>query len=239
MALAIVPRERNLLDADPTCLTREDVLAHYRHLREISKQHHHEILKRISGDALIQQGRRLGLAHRKTFVLDDPDEMFYVYDLAIYTAPPDRSRAIDRYARSARFDVGSDEALMLEAMRAARFSVLRIEQRRQTAGLIATDLFRDSQIWLVDMGLERSVSDGEIIATRWFTPGPFSMTAGVFVTFQPEMLGAICDLLPQRVSESKIATVTDDRRFAESLYKIALADGVMDRVRYQDLPANT
>ena len=41
-------------------------------------------------------------------------------DLAIYTAPPRRSRAIDRYAKSAQLPPGSDEALMLEAMRAAR-----------------------------------------------------------------------------------------------------------------------
>ena len=48
------------------------------------------------------------------------------------------------------------------------------------------------------------------------------------------MLGEACDLLPRRLSEGKIATLIDDRRFAEAVYKIALADGVMDRVRYQD-----
>jgi hypothetical protein len=30
--------------------------------------------------------------------------------------------------------------------------------------------------------------------------------------------------------------VIDDRRFAEAIYRVALADGIMDRVAYQDLP---
>jgi len=90
----------------------------------------------------------------------------------------------------------------------------------------------------VDVGFESSHPDGEIIATRLFTPGPFSIAAGIYVPFGLEMLGEACYLLPRRLSEGKIATLIDDRRFAEAVYKIALADGVMDRVRYQDPAAN-
>ena len=41
-----------------------------------------------------------------------------------HTAPKDRSRAIDRYARAAGLSPESDEALVLEAMRRARFSII-------------------------------------------------------------------------------------------------------------------
>ena len=50
---------------------------------------------------MLQQARRLGLAQGRTLILDDMEEMNYVFDLAIHTGPPGRSRAIDRYARSA------------------------------------------------------------------------------------------------------------------------------------------
>src|SRR6266704_3331158 len=73
--------------------TQDDLLARYLHLREISKRLHHEALESISGDALLNQARRLGLAQGKTLLLEDMDEMYYVYHLAIYTAPPDRSTA--------------------------------------------------------------------------------------------------------------------------------------------------
>ena len=129
MAVALVPREDNAFANDNPPPARNAVLARYRQLREISKKHHHDILKLISGDAMLQQARRLGLVQGRTLILDDMEEMSYVFDLAIYTAPPGRSRAIDRYARSAQLPPGSDEALMLEAMRAARFAILIIGPR--------------------------------------------------------------------------------------------------------------
>src|SRR5262245_8066163 len=138
MAVAVVPREDNAFANDNPPPGRNAVLARYRQLREISKRHHHDILKLISGDAMLQQARRLGLAHGRRLILDDMEEMSYVFDLAIYTAPPRRSRAIDRYAQ---LPPGSDEALMLEAMRAARFAILIVGRRHDAAGVIATDLF--------------------------------------------------------------------------------------------------
>jgi hypothetical protein len=163
------------------------------------------------------------------------DEMYYVYDLAIYTAPADRSRAIDRYARSAKFEPQSDERLMLDAMRASQFAILLIEQRHDTLGLIAADILRNSKVWLLDVGLESSMDDGELIATRLIAPGPFSMTAGVNIPFGIEMLEPICMLLPQRMGNRKLSRIAEDRRFAEAVYKVGLADGVMDRLAYLDL----
>src|SRR6266581_4005966 len=219
--------------------TRDDLLARYLHLREISKRLHHQALEFISGDALLNQARRLGLAQGKTLLLEDMEEMYYVYDLAIYTAPADRSRAIDRYAKSARFEAQSDERLMLEAMRTSQFAILLIEQRHDTVGLIATDILRNSKVWLLDVGLESSMDDGELIATRLLTPGPFSMTAGVNVPFEIEMLEPLCMLLPQRMSNSRLSRIAEDRRFAEAVYRLGLADGVMDRLTYLDLPDRT
>jgi hypothetical protein len=236
MALPLAQQQLPLAWDGDMRVTRDDLLVRYLHLREISKRLHHEALKSISGDALLNQARRLGLAQGKTLFLDDMDEMYYVYDLAIYTAPPDRSRAIDRYARSTKFDARSDERLLLEAMQASQFAILLIEQRHDTMGLIATDILRNSKVWLVDVGLESSMDEGELIATRLLTPGPFSMTAGVNVPFEIEMLEPLCALLPQRMGNSKLSRIADDRRFAEAVYKLGLADGVMDRLAYLDLP---
>ena len=163
-------------------------------------------------------------------------EMSYVFDLAIYTAPPRRSRAIDRYARSAQLPPGSDEALMLEAMRAARFAILILGRRHDAAGVIATDLFRRTDVWLVDIGLEASLEEGAMMATRLYTPEQFSMTAGVNVPFDLALIEDLYDALPRRLGETRLPDLIDDRRFAETIYRVALADGIMDRVTYQDPP---
>jgi hypothetical protein len=216
--------------------TRDDILIQYLRLREISKRLHEEVLKCVSGDRLLDHARRLGLTRGKTLFLEDMEEMYYVYDLAVYTAPADRSRAIDRYAKSAKFDAQSDERLMLEAMRTSQFAILLIERRHDTVGLIATDILRNSKVWLLDIGLESSMDDGELIATRLLTPGKFSMTAGVNIPFGIEMLEPICMLLPQRMGNGKLSRIAEDRRFAEAVYKVGLANGVMDRLTYLDLP---
>jgi hypothetical protein len=92
MAVAVIPREDNAFANDNPPPARNAILARYRQLREISKGHHHDILKFISGEGMLQQARRLGLAQGRTLILDDME----VFDLAIHTAPPGRSRAIDR-----------------------------------------------------------------------------------------------------------------------------------------------
>jgi hypothetical protein len=236
MALSLAEQQPPLPLAGEICSTRDDILVRYLRLREISKSLHGEVLKFVSGDRLLDHARRLGLTRGKTLLLEDIEEMYYVYDLAVYTAPTDRSRAIDRYANSAKFDVQSDERLMLDAMRASQFAILLIERRHDTVGLIATDILRNSKVWLLDVGLESSMDDGELIATRLLTPGEFSMTAGVNVPFEIEMLEPICRLLPQRMGNSTPSRIAEDRRFAEAVYKVALASGVMDRLTYLDLP---
>src|SRR5258708_17897644 len=114
---------------------------------------------------MLQQARRLGLAQGRTLILDDMVEMSDAFALAIYTAPPRRSRAIDRYARSAQLPPGSDEALMLEAMRAARFAILILGRRHDAAGAIATALFRRTNASLVGLGLEASLDQRAMYAS--------------------------------------------------------------------------
>src|SRR4051812_15433323 len=86
-ALPLVQQQPNRSLAGDTPSTRDDLLARYLHLREISKGLHEEVLKFISSDALLSCARRLGLAQGKTLLLEAMDEMYYVYDLTIYTAP--------------------------------------------------------------------------------------------------------------------------------------------------------
>jgi hypothetical protein len=61
-------------------------------------------------------------------------------------------------------------------MRAARFSILVVKRRHEVAGLIVTDLFRRTEAWPVDLGLESSIPEGSMMATRLFTAEGFSMT---------------------------------------------------------------
>jgi hypothetical protein len=224
------------VDLEPVAatLSREAVLARYQRLRAINMRINSELMNYLSADAILQQAQRLGLAHGRTLILDSEDEINFALDLAIYTAPSGRTRAIDRYARSAQLAPDSDEARVLEAMRRARFAIVVVERRHQAAGLIVTDVARGDELWLVDQGLERSMSDGSALATRLYMPDGFAMTAGVLVPLDAVLLSDAISALPRFVRKAPRQSI-DDRRFAETLYRVALDDGVMDRVGFQNV----
>ena len=235
MFAAVARSTRNAVENVAAPETRGEVLARYRRLREISKQHHAKAMKLVSRDVMLRNARRLGLAQGTLLVLDDMEDMNLVFDLSIHTAEPGRSRAIDRYARSAKLPRGSDEALVLDAMCRARFSLIEIERRHRSAGLIAKDRIRGTECWLVDEGLESSVPDGFLLATRLFTPDRFSMTAGVFVPVTFALLRDVIAAVPQLHRKTPQESI-DDRRFAEAFYRMAVAEGLTAQVRYQDTP---
>ncbi len=237
MVAAVALRRENTFEQQAPSPSRDVVLARYRHLREISKRHHSNVMGFLSKDAILHHARRLGLADGKVLVLDSMDELTLAFDLAIHTAPFGRSRAIDRYARSAQFAQGSDEALVLEAMCNARFAVVLVQRRHQSAGLIVTDVFRKIDLWLVDEGLEISLPEGTAFATRYYALDRFVMTAGVGMPVDLALLTSVIASAPQLLRRSR-AEAIEDRRFAEAVYRAAIADGIMERVIYQD-PAGT
>ena len=72
---------------------------------------------------------------------------------------------------------------------------------------------------------------------RWplgfITPEGFAMTAGVLVPLDIELIeDAIADT-PQLLRNRREELI-DDRRFAEAIYRVALASGLMEQVAYQD-----
>ena len=216
-------------------MSRDEVLARYRHLRAISTRHHTEALRFLSRPALLEQARQLGLAAGGMLAAESFDELTLAFDLAIHAARPGHPRAVDRYAGAARLRPGSDEALVLEAMRQARFSVWRVERRHEVVGLVVQDLLRQGEAWLVDEAMERSAPEGMAAAMRLCTPETFAMTSGVIVPVDREALEEVFDEVLPRVRGSP-DQVADDRRFATAIYRTAVTRGLMERIGFEEIP---
>jgi hypothetical protein len=216
-------------------VSREEILTRYRHLRAIATRHHSEALEFLSRSAILEQARHLGLTVGKTLVAESIDEMTLAFDLAIHTARPGHSRAIDRYARAAQLQPGSDESVVLEAMRQARFSVWRVERRHEAAGLMVQDLLRQDEAWLVDEALEQSAPEGVAVAMRLCTPDAFAMTSGIIVPVDREMMEEVLDQVLPRV-RGEPDQVANDRRFASAIYRTAVANGLMERISFEETP---
>src|SRR3954465_11600524 len=122
--------------------------------------------------------------------------MMLVEDLATYLPRPGRSHPLDRYARTARFAPDSDEAIVLEAMRHARFSLWRVERRHETVGMILQDLLRGGEIWLVDETMEKSAPRGVEMAARLLQPESFAMTARIIVPVTSDLMEEVFTKAP-------------------------------------------
>ena len=116
---------------------------------------------------------------------------------------------------------------------ARRFSIISSVRRHAVAGLIVKDLFRGFEFWLVDEGLESSLPDEAVLATRLYTLEGFAMTAGVLVPLDIELIDYAIAHTPQLLRKGQEEAI-NDRRFAESIYRAAVASGIMERVAYQD-----
>jgi hypothetical protein len=81
--------------------------------------------------------------------------------------------------------------------------------------------------------LEASLPDGAAFATRYCTPGAFAMTVGVGIPVDRDALGRAIRAVPQ-LGRKPMAEAVQDRRFAEAVYRGAIADGTMERTRFLD-----
>ena len=219
-------------------MPRSEILARYRRLRQISKEQHEAVLDIIAPSVLLDWARRLDLTEGKAIVLENDNEMTLPEDLAIYLPRPGRSHPLERYGRVARFAPGSDEAIVLAAMRRARFSLWRVERRHPTTGLILRDLLRGEETCLVDEAMEKNAPPGVEMAARLLQPESFAMTARIIVPLLPDLM-----TLPEVMEEVftrapalrrlRGAALAGNPRFAIGFYRAAVATGAMDRVLFQ------
>ena len=215
-------------------MQQRDVLEHYRHLRGISTRHHSAALARLAGPTLLEQAKHLGLAYGRALVAESEEEMTLIFDLAVHTARPGRSRAIDRYAKATAPPPGSDEASALEAIRQAQFSLWRIESHHEIVGLVVTDVLRDKETWLVDESLTESAEPGLTFAARLYWPAAFAMICGVVVPVDAELVEDTLFDNMALLHHTEPNRFADDPRFAAAIYRSALNAGIMDHVIFRE-----
>lgn len=212
-------------------LGRDDILERYRRLRGLCVEHHGAAIKHLSRAAVREQAKRLGLIDGRVLLADNHEQFSLIFDLALYQQRPGRSRAIERYARAARPDAGSDAALVLAAMCRARFGLWRVVGRHDVCGIVASDLLDDSgdgeQVWVVDESLEASATPGTCLASRLCRFEPFAMFAGATTPISRSSVeAALLDLAAYR--HASLHDLADDPKLPPAIYRAAIESGMFD-----------
>ena len=212
-------------------MDRDSLIARYRHLREISAALNSAVLSHLPRRAVLDNARFLGMAVGKNIFADSEDELGLIFDLAIHSPRHTRSRAFERYRHLAKPPMDSDEASVLDAMCRARFTVARIERRHDIAGLVAFDVMRDKDLWLMDLSMEASVPDGFVFASHLVMLDGFSMTTGMMVPVERDDLDEALIEMPTTRSSAREG-LADDPLFAGLVWRAALARGAMENVTF-------
>ena len=214
-------------------VSRAGILNRYRRYSDLRKDIQTTALENIPASKLLAHAKRIGLSDGKVLFTDDDVELTLVFDLALYTAPAGRTRAIDRCARKRLKVSAPDEALVLQGLQASRFSIFRVIGRCEPAGVLLEDLMRGGTTPLLDEGLEQSAMPGEVFAMRVAPIEGFVITCGAVVPLNIETFKEMIDFLTDGVPDAELAALADGRRFAASLYELAIELGLMSSITYR------
>ena len=213
--------------------SRVAILGRYRRYSDLRKEIQSAALENVSKSSFLAHAKRIGLSDGRVVFADDGSEVALVYDLALYTAQPGRTRAIDRCARKRLTAAQPDEALVLQALQASRFSIFRVIGRGEAAGVLLEDLMRGGTIHLLDEGMERSVKPDNVFAMRVAPIEDFAITCGAVVPMDLETFEGIIEFLTDGAPDAELAALADRWRFAASLYELAIRLELMSSIIYR------
>ncbi len=211
----------------------EDARTRYAELREISNRHHNAALQFVSHQSINRNARSLGMMVHGAIGTDSDEQMALLFDLCVYHCERGRSRALDRYTQVIRAADGSSDARMLEAMSRAQFSLWQVVGRHAIAGTVVFDMLREREVWLMDNGLEASGPEGMVFAARLTEPGDFALTCGVIAPIDELTLLDVAGVEIRRRARGTLETMAEDPRFAVSVYRAVLENGMMEVIRFK------
>jgi hypothetical protein len=168
---------------------------------------------------LMEQAKRLGLQVDREMGQVSDAELAFAFDLAIYSAPPGRSRAIDRIVRQhARLQ--GEAVLVLNALCASWFSVFRVLRSHPNGGFILEDALLGGEVWVVDEGLGEYADIGSVVGTRLGRVSGYAITCGVACALDDVILTSI--LATAERSGVAPGDLAGEPRFIEGIWRRAL-----------------
>lgn len=220
--------------------TRAALLTRYRRLRQAQRDLHTALFRTLPKDVLEEGGTELGLLEGNRLVLGDEAEMAIFMDYCIYSVRRDGRNAVERFLAESPPAPGSEEAALLRAMCAARYSLFAVERILPGRGVELRDLLRQDPVSLVDLGLSRTASEGLVLASRVISPPGLPMTTGASLPVDAATLEAVVGRLGSRFGAKTVAAFDrlspeDEVDLAAMIIRSCLAAGASSQVTEVDV----
>jgi hypothetical protein len=214
------------------------MLRRYEHWRKVGLQLNHRVVETLPKNVLDEGGKKLGILKKKVLVLDSEDEIAVLMDYCIYEVRRRGKNAVERYLEESPPPADSDEKVLLEAMRQARYCLLLVQGLERGVGAHVHDLLREETFFLADVGFSQSAPLGMVLATRVIAPEGIAMTGGaalpVGVLSEAERDRFLARLAPNRgeafrnLSPEAVSKITTD------IIRTCLREGAAERILYTE-----
>lgn len=215
-----------------------DLLPRYKRLRAAGVELNTRLVKSLSRSAIGESGRKLGLLFGNDLTMDTHDVLDVVMDYAIHDVRRFGINAIENYLNTTPPPEGSDDWVLLHALRVSRFSVFVVEGAEAGVGVHVRDLLRDDALFIVDVGFGSSVGAGMVVATRVMVAEGIGMTTGASLPLgtmsKPQRTRLVKDIR-ETFAGMDFGNLSPEEAsdFAGSVLRTCLEDGAATRISYR------
>lgn len=162
----------------------------YARIRHAQRELNSTLTKSLTKKAIVESAKRLGFWRKGRLSFETEDDSDVLMDFAIHDYRPGGKNAVERFILNHGAELAVEQDFILDAMTRARFTLVEIGRPVGPSAVEAHDLLYHEDFLLADEGLAMTADDGVTIAARIVPLGPFSMTTGAPLPFDPDLAGA-------------------------------------------------
>lgn len=218
---------------------RDALLGRYRQLRATMRDLHTELMHTLPKGMFTECGRKLGCLVGGTLVFETEDEASVLMDYCLYDGWSGQHNAVTRFVANRPYAAGTDQALLLDAMLRARYSLFQVESVAEGLGVNCRDILRGDGGTIVDEGLGNTAAPGVIVAGRLVVLPELSMTTGAGLVIDADTLEDIQKVLEdgaQGIGQADFNNLTRQEAavLSSMIIRCALARGTPSRGAAQE-----
>ncbi len=236
LQLIVPPPKRLWTPPRPVPTPTEADVDRYKRLRLVGRRLNERLTATVPKRAMEDIGRSLGILRNGILIFGSEHVTNVHMDCCLYDWMEGGRNLVRKFAEKSPPPEGSDEREVLDAALRARYSLLKIEELVPGAGVRATDLLRDREIFLIDMGMSSCPGiEGGALATRIIPIGEFWMTSGAILPMDGNAVeGFLIDMLHEDYHMTSVDDALETPEFVLAVVRSCLKSGAADLVRYED-----
>lgn len=215
---------------------RAELLSRYQHLRRVALALNNRLTATLPRSVIEEGGQKLGILKQKVITLDTEDTVVVLMDFCLHDVRDQGVNAIERYLANTPPAADSDEMVLLQSMRQARFSLFAVESTEPGVGVHLRDLLRKESLFIVDVGFSHSATVGLVLAARVVAPDGIAMTTGAALPIgvltaavRAQFLQGLNSLFEGDFRQLSPERVSD---LAATIIRTCLQQGAAEHIRY-------